>query len=580
MKTDAELYDDKAQRIMQVIAERCAYYRANPSRFIEDFIPGIKLKTFQKILLWALANNVMAYIVASRGLGKTYVVAMYAVYKAILYPHSRVVCASYTARQGQQIVLKITEDFMQKSALLRSEIAKISMDRDGTFIQFKNGSVIRVAVAGESSRGLRSTVLMIDESRLVQQSIVDSILRPMNAAPRERPYTNKPEYAHLIDEEIPQELYLSSAYYCQSEMFEKVKAFTANALTPSMSYFVCDLPYQLSIKEGILLRQTIENEMSEQTFNEITFAMEREGLFWGTAKDALFDFDVIKKQRVLINGLHNLDYYRECNLKVPEKQNGEVRVLSVDIALMASGKGSANDATALIVHSAMPTSNSNYLDNIVFIDTCEGIRSEELGLLIQRYFYQYSCDYLVIDGKGVGISIVDFVMSDHYDPVYGVQYTALNCMNNSSVAERCKSPNALRKLYVVEATAKLNNDMALALRSGFQNGFINLLVSDTEADDAIEKVRGYSKLTELQKAKLKLPYVQTTFLVGELVNLSHDVSSGYIKVKEKANMRKDRYSSLEYGYYFVQQLSREINPRNTTADILDMIIIRAPKKRA
>lgn len=580
MKTDAELYDDKAQRIMEVIAERCAYYRANPSRFIEDFIPGIKLKTFQKILLLALANNVMAYIVASRGLGKTYVVAMYAVYKAILYPHSRVVCASYTARQGQQIVLKITEDFMQKSALLRSEIAKISMDRDGTFIQFKNGSVIRVAVAGESSRGLRSTVLMIDESRLVQQSIVDSILRPMNAAPRERPYTNKPEYAHLIDEEIPQELYLSSAYYCQSEMFEKVKAFTANALTPNMSYFVCDLPYQLSIKEGILLRQTIENEMSEQTFNEITFAMEREGLFWGTAKDALFDFDVIKKQRVLVNGLHNLDYYRECNLKVPEKQNGEVRVLSVDIALMASGKGSANDATALIVHSAMPTSNSNYLDNIVFIDTCEGIRSEELGLLIQRYFYQYNCDYLVIDGKGVGISIVDFVMSDHYDPVYGVQYTALNCMNNSSVAERCKSPNALRKLYVVEATAKLNNDMALALRSGFQNGFINLLVSDTEADDAIEKVRGYSKLTELQKAKLKLPYVQTSFLVGELVNLSHDVSSGYIKVKEKANMRKDRYSSLEYGYYFVQQLSREIKPRNTTADILDMIIIRAPKKRA
>lgn len=580
MKTDAELYDDKAQRIMQVIAERCAYYRANPSRFIEDFIPGIKLKAFQKILLWALANNVMAYIVASRGLGKTYVVAMYAIYKAILYPHSRVVCASYTARQGQQIVLKITEDFMQKSALLRSEIAKISMDRDGTFIQFKNGSIMRVAVAGESSRGLRSTVLMIDESRLVQQSIADSILRPMNAAPRERPYTNKPEYAHLIDEEIPQELYLSSAYYCQSEMFEKVKAFTANALTPNMSYFVCDLPYQLSIKEGILLRQTIENEMSEQTFNEITFAMEREGLFWGTAKDALFDFDVIKKQRVLVNGLHNLDYYRECNLKVPEKQNGEVRVLSVDIALMASGKGSANDATALIVHSTMPASNGNYLDNIVFIDTCEGIRSEELGLLIQRYFYQYNCDYLVIDGKGVGISIVDFVMSDHYDPVYGVQYTALNCMNNSSVAERCKSPNALRKLYVVEATAKLNNDMALALRSGFQNGFINLLVSDTEADDAIEKVRGYSKLTELQKAKLKLPYVQTSFLVGELVNLSHDVSSGYIKVKEKANMRKDRYSSLEYGYYFVQQLSREINPRNTTADILDMIIIRAPKKRA
>lgn len=577
MKTDSQIYEDKAKARMEIIAKRCAYYRANPSRFIEDFIPGLKLKFFQKILLWLMANNTMGYVVACRGLGKTYVVAMFATWKSILFPHSKVVCASYTYKQGREILCKIVEDFMPKSSLLRNEIEYYSLSRNDATIRFKNGSIIKIAITSEASRGMRSTCLLIDESRLVPQDKVDSILRPMNASPRERPYTNKIEYRHLLEDEVPQEIYLSSAYYKQSEMYEKVKSFTANMLTDGLSYFVVDLPYQLSVREGILLKQTIENEMSEQTFNEITFNMERLGLFWGSAGDALFDFNIINRQRKLVGGLHYLDYYRENNLRVPEKQNGEVRILSVDIALMASRRHN-NDATALIIHSAVPVNNSNYLDNIVFIDTEEGLLTEELGIIIMRYFYQYMCDYIVIDARGVGLPVVDYIMANHYDPVYGQQYNALNCMNNDDLSARCKATSAARVIYAVEANVRLNNDMALALRAGFQNGYINLLVNETDIDDELTKVRGYSKMTEIQQAKLKLPYVQTTLLVGELVNLSHETSGGYVKVKEKSGMRKDRYSSLEYGYYFVSQLDKLVRNKSVDQELIDMIIIKSPKK--
>lgn len=564
---------------MNTIAWRCAYYRANPSRFIEDFIPGLKLKFFQKILLWMMANQIMGYIVASRGLGKTYILAMFGVWKAILFPNSLIVCSSYTLKQGQDTLKKIIEDFMPRSGLLRNEIDSWSLrgDSSGSYIKFKNGSIIRVVVAGEGGRGTRSTVLFVDEARLVQQSVVDAILRLMNSSPRRRPYVEKPEYAHLIGEEVPQEFYVSSAYYCQSEMFEKVKSYTANMLTEGLDYFSVDLPYQLSIREGILLRQTVENEMSEQTFNEINFAMERIGLFWGTGDNALFDFNTISRQRTIVDGLRDLDYYRQMNLRVPDKQPGEVRVLSVDIALMAS-KHQNNDASALIIHSAIPTAGSNYLDNIVYIDTCEGVRSEELGLMIMRYYYQYCCDYLVIDARGVGLPIVDYIMESHYDPVYGQQYGALDCMNNDAISDRCQVPNAPKVIYAVEASSRLNNDIALTLRAGFQNGNINLLINDSDAEEAISSVRGFGKMTEYQQTKLKLPYIQTSFLVGELVNLSHDVSNGLIRVKEKPNMRKDRYSSLGYGYYFVQQLGRLLKPKTPTQELIDLITIRAAKR--
>jgi len=118
---------------------------------------------------------------------------------------------------------------------------------------FKNGSWLRVYVATESSRGARSNILIIDESRLVPQKTIDTIFRPMNASPRQPGYLKKPEYAGL--QEMNKEMYLSSAWYKASEMFDKVKSYTANMLDSRMNYFVCDLPYQVSIKEGLLMRQ-------------------------------------------------------------------------------------------------------------------------------------------------------------------------------------------------------------------------------------------------------------------------------------------------------------------------------------
>lgn len=574
--TDQQIMKNKSNVLMNTIAKRCAYYRSNPSRFVEDFIPGLTLKWFQKILLWAMMNYDAFYFVAARGLGKTYLVALFAVCRCILYPQTKIVACSYTFKQGKEIVLKITDDFMQKSPLLRNEIAKTSVGQNDCAVYFKNGSWIRVVVAAESSRGARSNILIIDESRMVEQKIVDTVLRPMNASPRQPGYLRKPEYAHL--KEMNKEMNMSSAYFSASEMFEKVKAYTANMLDPNLSYFVCDLPYTLSIKEGLLMKQAIINEMSEATFSDISFMMERQGLFYGSAEDALFDFKILNKCRILQDSLHDLDYYRNNNLKIPEKQKGELRILSVDVALLAS-KRHDNDASALIIHSAIPTSSNNYIDNVVFVDTQEGLTTEELGLLVMRYFYQYNCDYLAIDSNGVGLGVMDFCMSDRFDPVYSQSYGALDCKNNQDMSDRCKVKGALKVIYSIKANAKMNNDMCLSLRSGFQNGYINLLITDTNIEDKVSKIRGYKSLSELEQARLKLPYIQTSFLINELINLTHDTSNGLVKVKEKSGMRKDRYSSLLYGYYVIQELSKDLKPKSVESDILQMLTIR-PAKRA
>ena len=570
-KTEQEVINEKSDKILRIAAERCAYYRANPQRFCEEFL-GLHLKLFQKIIIWLMMHSDMFCFIASRGLGKTFLVALYSVVRCILYPGTKVICASYTFKQGKEIIGKITDDFMQKSALLCNEIGRTQIGQNDCIIFFKNGSFIKVVVAGESARGARSNILIIDESRLVNKKVVDTILRPMNASPRQPGYLRKPEYSHL--QEMNQEMHLSSAFYAASDLYEKVKTYAANMLDPSLNFFVCDLPYTLSIKEGLLMKQQIVNEMSESDFSDITFAMERNGEFYGSSEDALYEFKVLNERRILTDALFPLEYYRYNGIKVPDKKNGERRILSVDVALLASKKHD-NDASAITIHCAIPTTSHNYLDNIMGIETQEGLVTDELGLLIMRCFYQYYCDYIALDVTGIGLPILDYIMSDRYDPVYGVTYGALTLVDSSDdLSYRCKVKNAQKVVYAIHGNQRFNNDIAISLRSGFQNGYINLLVTENGIEDTLSKIKGYSKLSDSQRDLMKLPYIQTTFLINELINLNYDLVNGMIKVREKSGMRKDRYSSTAYGYYVVQELSKKIKPKNNTYNVADVLPIR------
>lgn len=161
--------------------------------------------------------------------------------------------------------------------------------------------------------------------------------------------------------------------------------------------------------------------------------------------------------------------------------------------------------------------------------------------------------------------------ADRYDPLYNETYGALNVMNNPDLEDRCKVKNAPKVVYAIKANARSNNDMTLALRAGFQNGYINLLVSDTNIEEKLSKIRGYGKLSDVQQARMKMPYIQTTLLINELINLTHDTSNGLIKVKEKSGMRKDRYSSLQYGYALLQELSKGLKPKTNQNDLLQKL---------
>lgn len=64
--TDEQIQEQKTQKIMRIVARRASYYRENPQRFVKEYL-GIELKTFQKILLYAMMKHDACYYIAARG---------------------------------------------------------------------------------------------------------------------------------------------------------------------------------------------------------------------------------------------------------------------------------------------------------------------------------------------------------------------------------------------------------------------------------------------------------------------------------------------------------------------------------
>ena len=509
--------------------------------------------------------------------GKTYLTALFCCVRCILFPGTKIVVSSGTLKQANEVLLKIQDDFMKRSPILCSEIEKCNIGQNDAVISFRNTSWIKTRTSSENSRSARANIIIVDEFRMVDESVLNTVLRKFLTSPRQPKYLEKPEYRHL--QERNKEIYMSSAYFKSSWAYKKAQSYTLSFFDDKKKYFICGLPYQVSVKEGLLSREQIEDEMSELDFNELVQSMEMECLWFGDTDGSLFNFDALAGRRKIRNAFLPLEFYGD-KFPMPKLGASEKRILSVDVALMKSTKKKDNDAAAIYLNSLVQTNGTSYQSNFVMGETFEGLTTDELGLIVMRYFYKYNCTDLVIDCNGLGLGVYDFIIKDQYDPDTGETYKALTCCNDKDMADRCKVKDAKQVVWCVKATAKFNNEICVLLRNGIQNGKINFLISEQNADDVLkETYKSYSKLSLSEKVKMKVSYLQTTMAIYELVKLEHEVKDGNIKVKEASGMRKDRYSSIAYSYWCACQLELKLKPKNvSTQSLVSNLTIRQPKR--
>ena len=576
LKTQTEIEKDKQQKIMETVAWKAGYYRANPHRYVSEVL-GLSLKWFQQILLWCMMHYNFVMYLAARGQGKTYLTALFCCVRCILFPGTKIVVSSGTLKQANEVLLKIQDDFMKQSSILRSEIEKCNIGQNDASIYFKNGSWIKTRTSSENSRSARANCIVVDEFRMVDETVINTVLRKFLTSPRQPKYLQKPEYAHM--QERNKEIYMSSAYFKSSWAYRKAQSYTLNFFDDTKKYFICGLPYQVSVREGLLSRSQLEDEMSEADYNELVQQMEMECLWFGDTDGSLFKFDELTARRRLRKAFPPLSF---CNDKItiPKLTSTGKRILSIDVALMQSTKKKKNDASAIFINDLIQVNDTAYQSNFVYGETFEGLKTDELGMIVMKYFYEYQCTDLVLDTNGIGLGVYDFITKDQICQENGKRYQAMTCINDKDMAERCKVRDANKVVWSVKANANFNNEICVLLRNGIQNGKINFLIPEQDADSSLkETYKGYFKMSPTEQAKLKMSYIQTTFAVYELIKLDHEVKNGNIRVKEVEGMRKDRYSSIAYSYWCACQLELKLKPKTqSTQSLVSKLPIRQGKR--
>ena len=574
LKTQTEIEKDKQQKIMETVAWRAGYYRNNPHRYVIDVL-GLSLKWFQQILLWCMMHYNFVMYLAARGQGKTYLTALFCCVRCILFPGTKIVVSSGTLKQANEVLLKIQDDFMKQSSILRSEIEKCNIGQNDASIYFKNGSWIKTRTSSENSRSARANCIVVDEFRMVDETVINTVLRKFLTSPRQPKYLQKPEYAHM--QERNKEIYMSSAYFKSSWAYRKAQSYTLNFFDDTKKYFICGLPYQVSVREGLLSRSQLEDEMSEADYNELVQQMEMECLWFGDTDGSLFKFDELTARIRLRKSFPPLSFCTD-KITIPKLITTGKRILSIDVALMQSTKKKKNDASAIFINDLIQVNDTAYQSNFVYGETFEGLKTDELGMIVMKYFYEYQCTDLVLDTNGIGLGVYDFITKDQICQENGKRYQAMTCINDKDMAERCKVRDANKVVWSVKANANFNNEICVLLRNGIQNGKINFLIPEQDADSSLkETYKGYFKMSPTEQAKLKMSYIQTTFAVYELVKLDHEVKNGNIKVKEVEGMRKDRYSSIAYSYWCACQLELKLKPKTqNTQSLINRLPIRQP----
>jgi len=285
--------------------------------------------------------------------------------------------------------------------------------------------------------------------------------------------------------------------------------------------------------------------------------MEYENLMYGQNADALFKLEDITKNRKLKNTfspIPSADYQILKNKRKEKLREGEVRVIGCDVALMGGDK---NDATVFTCVRLIPHGDK-YIRKVSYIETMEGQHTDNQAIRLKQLFEDFQASYVALDCHGNGISIYDQLVKVMYDEQRDVEYEAWCSYNDEEMKSRAKSINPLPVVFSIKAGSRLNHEIASSLRVNLQNSNIELLISEMDAKEMLSEKKDYQNKSPEDRALAVMPYLQTTSLANELVNLEREIVGGFIKIKEKSGKRKDRYSSLAYANYLAKTLEANL----------------------
>ena len=543
---------DRLHEIMPGARDAIAFFREYPDMLIDFWVSlapqevqkgSLKLYFYQRCFLRAAMRHRHTYAVFPRAWSKSFMTVLVLSLRCILYPGSHMFVTSGGKEQAAGI---LKQKFDQLCILIpgfKNQInwtrGKTKTSKDDITIIFKNGSVLDIIAAKQSSRGKRATGGSIEEAILIDDTTLNQVIIPTMNVDRLLPDGTR----HKEEKVNKSQIFVTTAGWKNSYAYQKLMMTLIEMILNPEQSIVLGGSWRVPALEGLLAKNFVQQLKLDGTFNEASFNRQYESEWSGDAENAFFSGEIFDKYRILLQP--------EKEYSGRTSKNGYY-VISVDV-------GRIGCTTEAMIIKVTPQPQGSSLKTLVNLYTFQAEHFEDQAIHLKNLYYKYHARVLVIDGNGLGHGLTDFMVKSQIDPQTGDSLPPFGVdpgCDKEGIYKQYKGEEFQKDaVWIIKADAALNTEMYSYMQTQMSSGKVKFLIDEAQAKIKLMSTKAGLAMDADKKAEYLRPFTLTTILRQQLLNLveQNDTNRNIILKPSSRAIKKDKVSALGYGLYYIKQ---------------------------
>ena len=539
---------ERVEAVKPIIRKYVAFWREYPDLFVDFMVRGnrtevkegeFKFYFYQRVFLRSVMRFQYVYAVFPRAYSKSFLSVMALMIRCILYPGAHLFVTSGGKEQGASILHDKVQEICELIPSFNREIdwgrGKTLEGKDKVRYVFKNGSVLDNLAARESTRGQRRHGGLMEECVGIDDAILREVIIPVMAISRRAKDGTTNEKEPLNKSQI----YITTAGYKGTFPYDRLIGFLVRMVTQPDRCMVLGGTWRTPVGVGLQSKTFITDQKNEGTYNEASFEREYESKWSGTVEDAFFNGEFFDRNRKLQQPEYEAS---------GRSSAGAYYVLSVDV-------GRKGCDTIVCVFKVTPQAQGPAVKSLVNIYTMSDEHFEDQAIKLKKLYYKYKARTLVIDGNGLGIGLIDYMIKSQTDengdflPDFGVEN------DDDGYYKKYRTQNTeYDAMYIIKANAPINTECHANAQSQLSSGKVKMLIDERVAKVKLMGTKVGQNMKPEERAEYLKPFTLTSILKEEMMNLREE-NEGVNIILKQANrgIKKDKFSAFEYGLYYIKQ---------------------------
>ena len=558
------LSEERVRACIPKARQWVSFWREYPDLFVDFLLEknnpeNFHLFFYQRVFLRAAMRYKYTYAVFPRAYSKSFLAALILIIRCILYPGAKLFVTSGGKEQASSIIKAKVQELCHLIPPLHDEIdwrrGKTMEGKDYVRYIFKNGSVLDNIAARETSRGQRRHGGLMEECVGIDGTILNEVIIPTMNVSRRAACGGKDDSEVLNKSQI----YVTTAGWKNTFAYDKLIQILCWEIVKPDRAMVMGGTWRIPVLMDLLDKTFIRDLKMDGTFNESSFEREYESVWSGTIEDAFFNAEQFDHNRIL---------------KQPEYEysgrstKNAYYVLAVDV-------GRRGCDTVVCAFKVNPQTAGNAIISLVNIYTLSDAHFEDQCIFIKKLYYKYKAKKVVIDGNGLGIGLVDYLVKGQTDPDTGDIIPDFGVDNDEDGEYKKYRTDICEEnaLWVIKANAPINTEVHGNVQSMMQAGRIKMLIDERVAKIKLMATKRGQDMKPEERAEYLKPFTLTSILKEEMMNLREE-NEGVNIILKQANkgIKKDKFSAFEYGLYWIklEEDKRRKKNKRRFADMLFM----------